>query len=396
MTSIPKAQDNPRAPGADGRREPARQRPATATGAFDLTPDDEQLLLVDAVRAFATRQVRPAAAAADCACATPAELFAAAGAIGIQSLGVPPAHGGVLEQRSAVTAALVAQALAEGDMGIALACLAPAGFATALGLWGDADQQATHLPAFASDTPPAAAVAITEPHALADPFLLRSSARRTAAGDFVLDGVKALVPGAARPELLLVAVTLAERPSLFIVEPQTHGLSFAPDPAMGVRAAATGRVQLDHVKLPPDALLGGSDPQAYSDLVALGRLGWCALAVGTGQAVLAYVSDYVNQRVAFGEPIANRQAVAFMVANIAIELDGLRLATYRAARLADTGHPFTREAALARALAAEHAMSIGSDGVQLLGGHGYTTEHPVQRWYRDLRAAGMLEGGLAL
>ena len=114
------------------------------------------------------------------------------------------------------------------------------------------------------------------------------------------------------------------------------------------------------------------------------------------QAVLDYVSEYVNQRIAFGEPISNRQSVAFMVANIAIEIEGLRLVTYRAAGLAETGRDFIREAALARALAAEHAMQIGSDGVQLLGGHGYTKEHPVERWYRDLRAAGIMEGALAL
>ncbi|MDE3131365.1 MAG: acyl-CoA dehydrogenase, partial [Acidobacteriota bacterium] len=91
-----------------------------------------------------------------------------------------------------------------------------------------------------------------------------------------------------------------------------------------------------------------------------------------------------------------RQSVAFMVADIAVELESLRLATYRAASLAETGREFIREAALARTLAAQHAMRIGSDGVQLLGGHGYTKEHPVERWYRDLRAAGMLEGALML
>jgi alkylation response protein AidB-like acyl-CoA dehydrogenase len=110
--------------------------------------------------------------------------------------------------------------------------------------------------------------------------------------------------------------------------------------------------------------------------------------------VLDYVIPYVNDRKAFGEPIANRQAVAFTVANIAIELDGMRLLTYHAASRVDQGKPFSREAALARRLCAERGMQIGSDGVQLLGGHGYTKEHPVERWYRDLRAAGLMEGAL--
>jgi hypothetical protein len=159
---------------------------------------------------------------------------------------------------------------------------------------------------------------------------------------------------------------------------------------MGVRAAATGRLTLEDVRVPASARLDGP----YAECVALSRLAWCALAVGTGQAVLDYVTDYVTSRRAFGEPIANRQAVAFAVANIAIELDGLRLATYRAAARADRGLPFHREVALARRLCADRAMAIGSDGVQLLGGHGYVKEHPVERWYRDLRAAGLMEGAL--
>jgi alkylation response protein AidB-like acyl-CoA dehydrogenase len=163
---------------------------------------------------------------------------------------------------------------------------------------------------------------------------------------------------------------------------------------MGIRAAGTGRLIFEDVKLPKSALLGGGDPGVYAECVQLGRLGWCAVAVGTGRAVLDYVSRYVNERRAFGEPISHRQAVAFTVANIAIELDGMRLATYRAASRVDQNLPFAREVALARRLCAERGMAIGSDGVQLLGGHGYVKEHPVERWYRDLRSTGLLEGAL--
>ena len=118
---------------------------------------------------------------------------------------------------------------------------------------------------------------------------------------------------------------------------------------MGIRAAATGRLLFDDVTLPAGALLGAGDAEVYRECVQLGRLGWCAVAVGTGQAVLDYVKEYVNERTAFGEPISNRQAVAFMVANIAIELDGMRLATYRAAGRVDQGLSFSREVALAQA-----------------------------------------------
>ncbi len=376
--------------------EPPRQPSAEPGTSFDVTPTDEQKMLVDAVRDFALRACRPAALGADDSCSTPADLLATATKLGLGALGIPEAHGGVLEHRATVTAALVAEALAEGDMGIALACLAPGAVATALGLWGDAAQQASYLPALAGDQPPVAALAVAEPRVLFDPFSLETRATPTASGDFVLDGVKSLVPRAAEAELLVVAAAVENVPSLFLVESASPGLSTAPDPAMGLRAAATARVSLDRVQLPASALLGNSNPQVYRELVALGRIAWSALAVGTGQAVLDYVSAYVNQRIAFGEPISNRQSVAFMVANIAIELESLRLSTYRAAGLAETGREFVREAALARALAARHAMQIGSDGVQLLGGHGYTKEHPVERWYRDLRAAGMFDGALII
>jgi alkylation response protein AidB-like acyl-CoA dehydrogenase len=309
-------------------------------------------------------------------------------------VGVPEELGGAVEQRSAVTSVLMSESLAQGDMGIAVACLAPAGVSTAISLWGDADQQSTYLPEFVGENVPAAALGLLEPGALFDPFALDTRARRTNGG-FVLDGAKAMVPRAADGELFIVAAQLDEAsPALFILEPGSDGISVEPEPAMGIRAAGTGTLIFEGVKLPAGALLGGGDPAVYSECVQLARLAWCAVAVGTAQAVLDYVIPYVNERRAFGEPVSHRQGVAFTVANIAIELDGMRLATYRAASRVDQNLPFAREVALARRLCAERGMTIGSDGVQMLGGHGYVKEHPVERWYRDLRAVGLMEGAL--
>ena len=161
---------------------------------------------------------------------------------------------------------------------------------------------------------------------------------------------------------------------------------------MGLRAASTGRLVLEKVIVPARNLLGGGTLQTYSDCIRLGRIGWSALALGTAQAVLDYVIPYVNERQAFGEPISHRQSVAFMVANIGIELEGARLVTYRAASRAEQGKSFARETALSRRLTSEYGMQIGSSGVQLLGGHGYVKEHPVERWYRDLRSIAVMEG----
>jgi alkylation response protein AidB-like acyl-CoA dehydrogenase len=375
--------------------KPARQPRSQRSGLFDITPDDEQQMLSESVRDFALERVRPAAVESDAACAAPPELLAQANELGLTMIGVPEELGGAVSERSAVTSVLMAEALAQGDAGIALACLASAGVSTAISLWGDADQQATYLPEFVGENPPAAAVAVLEPRPLFDPFQLQTTAHRDGDG-FVLDGVKSLVPRVAEDELFIVAASLDGQPALFLVESKTDGLSVEAEPAMGLRAAATGKLLLEGVGVGAGALLGGADPDVYTECVQLGRLGWCAVAIGVGRSVLDYVKTYVNDRVAFGEPISNRQAVAFTVANIAIELEGMRLATLRAASRIDQGLPFAREVALAHRLCAEHGMDIGSDGVQLLGGHGYTKEHPVERWYRDLRAAGLMEGALVL
>ena len=370
------------------------QRPSRPPGSdlFDLTPSDEQRMIGDAATEFAAEQLRPVAAEADVACAPPdTVLKRATSELGVAGLNVPESLGGLGSERSATTGVLVAEALAHGDMGLAVALLAPAAVSTALVLWGTGEQQATYLPSFVGDDVPAAALTLLEPRPLFDPFALRTTARRDGGG-FVLDGVKSLVPRAATAELFVVSAALDGAPALFLVESGSRGLTVTAEPAMGLRAASMGRLELRDIRVPASALLGDDAAETYRECVQLARIGWAALACGTGKAVLDYVIPYVNERRAFGEPISHRQAVAFKVADMAIELEGARLTTLRAAARAEQGRSYAREAALAKRLAGEYGMQTGSDGVQLLGGHGYVKEHPVERWYRDLRAVGVMEG----
>ncbi len=361
---------------------------------FDLTPDDEQQMMVEAFGDFAAEKLRKVASVSDHDCAAPPEVLRQASELGITTLGVPEELGGAVEERSAVTSVLITEALAKGDMGLAVAMLSPAAVSTALGLWGDAGQQATYLGEFTGDDPPAASLAVLEPRPLFDPFELATKATRDG-GDYILTGVKSLVPRAAEAELFVIAAAIeGKRPALFIVEAKNDGLLVEAEPAMGIRASATARIKLESARVPATALLAASSPDAYADCVRLGRIAWCALACGTAQAVLEHVRQYVLDRNSFGEPIAYRQSVAFTVSNMAIEAEGMRLATLRAAGLVDQGKEFAREAAIASRLCAVKGMQIGSDGVQMLGGHGYTKEYPEERWYRDLRAAGVMEGAL--
>lgn len=375
---------------------PGRPPGSAPAGVFDLTPTDDQTMLREAAARFAGERLRSAAANTDEARAAPAELLDEAAGLGLASLSVPEALDGAGAEHSAVTGALIAEALAHGDMGLAVAVLAPVSAANALLRWGTAEQQAAYLAPFAGEQPPAAAIAVAEARTLFDPLTLATTA--TAQGDEVhLNGIKTLVPRAADAEFFLVTAAAADGGiGVYIVERDTPGLSIDAEPAMGLRAAGTGRLTLTDARVPAGNRLGGDAGCDVRGLIALSRLAWCALAAGTSQAVLDYVTDYANDRQAFGEPISHRQAVAFAIADMAIELEGLRLAAWRAAALADAGKPFTKEAAIAHRLASRHGMAIGSWGVQLLGGHGFVKEHPVERWYRDLRAVGVMHGGVCL
>ncbi|CAB4727659.1 MAG: acyl-CoA dehydrogenase [Actinobacteria bacterium] len=375
--------------GKPGVRVPSAQ----PKGLFDLTPTEDEQMLVDVVGEFAEESVRPAASEANETCETPEAVLKASLEIGLPILGVPESLGGISEERSAMAGVLVAEALGKGDMGIAVAALAPGAVATALGLWGTEAQQQTYLPAFTGDEVPAAALALTEPAVLFDVLNPATTAVKNSEG-YVLNGLKSGVVRGADAELFVVGASLDGQPVLFLVESSTPGLQVEADPSMGIRAASLTTLTLTDVQIPADAVLGATDGTSYAECVRLSRLAWCALAVGTGQAVLDYVTPYVKEREAFGEPIAHRQSVAFMVANIAIELQAMRLLTYKAAGRASTGKDYTRDVALARKQCADKGMQIGLDGVQLLGGHGFVKEHPVERWYRDLRAVGIMEGSV--
>ncbi|OPX14223.1 acyl-CoA dehydrogenase family protein [Gordonia sp. i37] len=385
-----------------GGSAPAKRLTTTPKGYFNLTPDDEQQMIAETVKEFSTEMLRPAAYDADAAATAPESIVKRSAELGITMINVPEELDGAATERGVVTNALVAEAMAYGDMGLALPLLAPSGVATTLTNFGSDGQQKTYLPDFAGENVPQSAVVIAEPRPLFDALSLQTKATRVPSG-YRLNGVKSFVPAAGSSELFIVGAQLDGRPALFIVESDSKGLIVEADPGMGVRAAGMGRLLLQDVAVPESALLGESSPEAsdaafaaYRDVVRLSRLGWSALAAGTGRAVLDYVIPYVNEREAFGEPISNRQAVAFMVATIATELDGIRLVTLRGASRAEQGLSFAREAALARKLTIDKGLQIGLDGIQLLGGHGFTKEHPVERWYRDLRGAGIGEGIVVL
>ncbi|WP_394823486.1 acyl-CoA dehydrogenase family protein [Pendulispora albinea] len=378
-------------------QKPARLKSAAGSGLFDPTPTQEQILIRDTMRRFADEVLRPAAYTADEAAKAPKEILEQSQGLGLAQLAIPEALGGMAEVRSHVAGALIAEQLARGDMGLALAILAPLGVVNAIVDWGTAEQQERYLAPFLQDTFVPTALALVEPRPLFDPMRPQTGAVRTDGG-WTLHGEKSLVPLAESAAFFaIVADVRGKGPQVFLVDRDTPGLTIAPEPAMGLRAAGLGRLTLKGASLPANALLGG-DGSSFDlgTLVDRARIAWGAMAVGTSQAILDYVIPYCNDRQAFGEPVSNRQSVAFLIADIAIETEGMRLLVHRAASLAEQGGSVAREASLARTQCAIKGMKIGSDGVQLLGGHGFIKEHPVERWYRDLRAIGILEGVLSV
>lgn len=377
----------------------ARQfKPASGTGKqrlsstnknlFDLSLSEEQEMMRDTVQRFAADVLRPAAHQADDQAVFSADIAQQAQDLGLLFYALPEAYGGVASEQSVVSNVIIAEQLAHGDLSLAASILTPLGVANALTRWGSVAVQEKYLPAFALDDAPIATFAVLEATPAFNPNQLKTQARQTDNG-YLLTGEKTLVLLGEQAELFLVAAMLNGQPAIFVVE-KNATIGIRQNPAMGLKATQTVGLSFNNS---PAVLLSDEDFD-YQAFLDLGALSWCALAVGTCQAVKEYCITYANERIAFGEPISHRQSIAFLIADMAIEIDSMRMLLWNAASLAEAGQPFHREAYLARLLCAEKSMKIGNDGVQIIGGHGYTKEHPVERWYRDLRAIAIMHSGL--
>ena len=346
---------------------------------FDLGRSDDQRMNQETMQRFAANEIRTVARQADETATTPDGFYDKTAELGLSLLPIPEALGGAGMARSPVSNALNAEDLAWGDLALTLGAITPQAFVNTVLDQGSDAQREKYLPRFCEGSFVAATTALMEPRATFDPMAPGCAASSSGSG-YTLNGGKCMVPLGESADLVLVIAQLEDQgPAAFIVEGTPEGMTRTAEDHMGLRTLELAGLAFDNVQLPAEALLGdGSfDLQRFVDL---SRIGLCALAVGCCQGVLDYVKEYVNERVAFGEPISNRQAVAFMVADMAIELEAMRLMTWRAASQAEQGLDFHEQAYLAKVACSEHAMKIGTDGVQLLGGHGFCREHPVE-WH---------------
>ncbi|MEN8991473.1 acyl-CoA dehydrogenase family protein [Avibacterium paragallinarum] len=355
---------------------------------FDLNLTEEQQMTADAMQQFATEVLYPLAHQADQEERFPEALWQHIQDLGLNYYALPEDLGGVAAEKNIISNILIAEQLAEGDFSLTAGLLSTFSCINAITQWGSESVQATYLAAFADDSALRASFAVQEATAAFNPYQLKTHA--IADGQqYKISGEKTLVVLGEQADVLLVSAMLNGQPEVFIVQ-RDQSISTKKTPAMGLKATETVTLKFDQT---PAQRLGDQDFN-YTSFIDLGNLMWCAMAVGTATAVKKYCIQYANERTAFGEPISHRQSVAFMIADMAIEIDAMHMLILNAASLAEAGKPFHREAYLARVLCAEKSMKIGTDGVQILGGHGFTKEHPVERWYRDLRATAILQSGL--
>ena len=358
---------------------------------FDLTPSDEQQMTREVMQRFAREEMAAAARPADEAGELPEGFLLKTVDLGLNFMPIPEALGGVGAGRSPVSNALNIEDLACGDMSMAIAALAPLSVINCVMDYGTPAQQEIVSQTLASADFTPAALALMEPGIGFDPRQLKTTAQLQGDGSYILNGGKSMVAFGPEAQLLVVFADTGEAGTQgFVVSGDAPGISFDREDYMGLRPLPLYAMGLNDVAVPATAAL--RDDFDLQRTLSLNKIATAALAVGTCQAVLDYVVPYVNERVAFGEPISNRQAVAFMVADMATEIEGLRLMVYRAAAQAEQGLDCTRSAFLAHRNSIKYGMKVGTDGVQLLGGHGFTREHPVEMWYRNLRALGTLDG----
>lgn len=358
---------------------------------YSFEPTDDQKTLSEAVRRFASRELRPAMRAADEAGALPESLTRSGWQLGLLSGSLPEAFGGYGE-RSALAGALAAEELAWGDLAGALALMAPNLVALPVLLQGSALQRETLLPALAGESYAPASAALMEPRYDFDARALETRAVQRD-GQYVLTGRKCNVPCAAESEWMLVYARLEDRTQAFLVARDTPGLAVGErERNMGLHALPLYEVELRDCAVPAARRLGGEAGADVARLIESWQVAWAALAVGVGRAACEYAIEYAKNRQAFGEAIARRQSIAFMLAEMATEVEAARLMVWEAAWLIDQGKDASRAAYLARNLADDMALMVADRAVQVLGGHGYIRDYPVELWLRNARAFAVLEG----
>ena len=365
---------------------------------FELT--EEQKIIQDTAAKFARRELEPVAAQLDetknrdilkSNLKKLAEL-------GFMGLNVDPEYGGT--GAGAVAFSLAMTELGRGCASTTVTTSVTNMVAECIQVVGSEELKRKYIPPLCSGEYPAGSFGLTETCAGSDPAAMRTTA--VLDGDhWVLNGNKIFISSAEYAGVFVVwAVTDKDAPkgkgiSAFLVEPSFPGFIVGKDEKkMGQNASCTNELIFDNCRVPRENLLGRENDGyriAVAELAG-GRIGIGSMALGIGLAAMDFATGYARERIQFGAPIANNQAIQWMIADNYTRLEGARLLLMRAAFLKDQGRPYSKEASMAKVYATESANKACYDAIQMLGGYGYTRDFPVERHYRDVRVTSIYEG----
>jgi acyl-CoA dehydrogenase len=359
---------------------------------YSFDPTEEQQMLIDAIQKYAINDLRARAHDADEEGELPQKLISKGWELGFLQASIPEKYGGFGE-RSAVTGVLAVEEMAYGDMAGALAVLTPSLFAMPIAQAGSEDQRQAYLPAIVEGEWTPYTAAFIEPHFDFDPEELRTVAKLDGS-DFLISGQKTYVPYAADAKAMIVYAHLDDQTQGFIVEKGTPGLEVGErQKTLGLYSLPLHKVNLQGVRIPRENRLGGAEGHDFTPLLSSMRLALSAAAIGMSRAALDYAIEYAKEREVFGVKVAQKQAIAFMLAEMATEIEAVRLLAWEAAWMMDTGKPdAAKQAYLSLTGATDMTMMVTDRAVQALGGHGYIREHPVELWMRNGRGIAMLNG----
>jgi alkylation response protein AidB-like acyl-CoA dehydrogenase len=364
---------------------------------FELT--EEQKLIQKTAREFAAREMRPVSLEHDKKGGIPWDVVRKAHELGLDTAFLPSEYGGG-GMMSTLTHCIVNEELNWGCAGIATSLIGAGLAYLPIIHMGTPEQKAKFLPRFCGPEAKLGALCLTEPDAGSDVAGIRTRAEKQG-DEWVLNGAKRFITNGGIAELHVVFATVD--PSLrhfgiraFVVEKDTPGLKMGKvEDKMGVRASHTAEVLLEDCHIPADNMLGTEEEPAFlgaMQALEASRPLVAAGAIGVARAAYEWSLEYVRHRKAFGKPIGSFQAIRFMLADMKTKIEAARLLTWRAAWMRDAGLPMNKEASYAKLFAADMAMEVTTDAVQIGGGTAYMRDEPVEKWMRDAKVFQIWEG----
>jgi butyryl-CoA dehydrogenase len=362
---------------------------------FDLT--EEQRLVRDTARDFATREIAPKAAEIDKSGRWPAEIVAKMGELGFLGMAIPEEYGGAGLDNLSYSLVMEEISAACASSGVIMS-VNNSLFCDPVYKFGTDAQKKEVLTACASGKK-LGCFGLTEPMSGSDAQTMATQAEKTGDG-WVLNGAKNWITNGPHADFIIVfAVTDRSGPKIkhtaFLVPKGTPGYTQAnPDHKLGIHGAHSCTVFFENCKVPDSAVVGNVGEGFKVAMATLdgGRIGIASQALGIARAALDVSVAYSKERKSFGVPISQHQAIQFMLADMAVELDAARLLTWRAATMKDAGGRHTMQSAEAKLYASEVATRVAHKAIQIHGGYGYSAEFPVERHYRDARITEIYEG----